>query len=243
MTQKKCKRIATLISFVCVLAVTSGAKAQDILYKADSLFAIGQYLSAQEIYKSHVGQEDRFMPNAILKMAYIAEINGDYTQSLYYLSVLSKVVPSEAIYQKMEAVALKNRLSGYSFDDFGYFILYVKKYGHWLYLFLVFFTGYILFELFVKYRKNEEINVLPKLIVSILLIGLLVILNVGALYQEGIVAQSPTFLRKSPSSASTVVGTVGKGNKVIVLGKRDHWKMVLLKGKIVYIRQSDLLTI
>lgn len=226
-------------------AILSGhtPKAQNELHRADSLFAIGQYLSARELYQGELSVENGSKPNALLKMAYIAELNGDYTESLYYLSILSKVVPSEAIYQKMEAIALKHRLSGYTFDDFGYFVLYVKKYGQWLFLFLAALIGYILFELFVKYRKNESITFVPKAIVILFLLGLLAALNISDLYQEGIVANSPTFLRESPSSASAVRGTIGKGNKVIVLGGRDHWKLVLLQRKLVYIKQDDLLLI
>ncbi len=219
------------------------ANGQERLQQADSLFAIGQYLSAQELYKKQLVTDNRFRPNALLKLAYIAELNGDYTNSLYYLTVLSKGAPSEAIYQKMEALALKYRLSGYTFDDFGYLVLYVKKYGQWLFLVMIVIAGYVLFELFVKYRKNESITFIPKAIVLLFLLGLLAVLNVNELYDEGIIASDTTFLRDSPSSASSVVGTIGKGNKVIVLGKRDHWKLVFLQGKLVYVKQDDLLLI
>ncbi len=225
------------------ILVCSRASGQDQLRQADSLFAIGQYLSAQELYKTQLSADNGFRPTALLKLAYIAELNGDYTKSLYYLTVLSKGTPSEAIYQKMEALALKYRLSGYTFDDFGYLVLYVKKYGQWLFLVLVVIAGYLLFELFVKYRKNESITFVPKTIVVLFLLGLLLVLNINELYDEGIIASDTTFLRDSPSSASSVVGTIGKGNKVIVLGKRDHWKLVFLKGKFVYVKQDDLLLI
>ena len=225
------------------MLVCSGVNGQERLHQADSLFAIGQYLSAQELYKKQLITDNRFRPTALLKLAYIAELNGDYTNSLYYLAVLSRGAPSEAIYQKMEALALKYRLSGYTFDDFGYLVLYVKKYGQWLFLVMIAIAGYALFELFVKYRKTESITFVPKAIVLLFLLGLLVALNVNEFYDEGIIASDTTFLRDSPSSASSVVGTIGKGNKVIVLGKRDHWKLVFLKGKFVYLKQDDLLLI
>jgi tetratricopeptide (TPR) repeat protein len=218
--------------------------AQQEFYRADSLFAIGQYLAAQDLYKSELASEkDLTRPNAILKLAYIAELNGDFTQSLYFLTLLSKITPSEAIYQKMEAIALKERLTGYDFNDWGYLILYLKKYGMGLFLFLLILTGYALFELILKYRKNESIGFVAKSIVILFLLGMIAMLNLGEVYEEGIVANTPTFLRESPSSASAVVGTIGKGNKVIVLGERDHWKLVLLKGKLVYIKKDDLFLI
>ncbi|WP_345026487.1 SH3 domain-containing protein [Ravibacter arvi] len=218
-------------------------RGQEALHKADSLFAIGQYMAAQELYTSQLSASRHFLPNALLKMAYIAELNGDFTQSLYYLTVLSKQAPSEAVYRKMEAIALKNRLSGYKFDDLGYLVLYLKKYGLWLSLFMIAVTGYVLFELFIKYKKNEHITFVPKAIVVLSLLGLIVLLNIESLYNEGIVSNNPTFLRERPSSASAVTGTVGKGNKVVVLTSRDHWKLVLLKGKLVYIKRDDLLLI
>jgi len=222
-------------------------RAQTTLKQADSLFAIGQYSAARDLYKSQLitDAEKRKMmrPNVLLKMAYIEEINGDYTQSLYYLSLLSSIAPSEALYQKMEAIALKYRLSGYTFNDFGYFVLYIRKYGKWVYLFIVGVMGYILLELFLKYRKNEVLTFFPKALVVLFLLSLLVMINIGSLYKEAIVANSPTFLRDKPSSASAVLGTVSKGNKVVVLGQRDHWKLVWLNGKLSYIRESDLLII
>lgn len=232
-----------LLGFALFLFLSVDVSAQRELHRADSLFAIGQYLAAQDLYKINLVSQNQFRPNALLKLAYIAELNGDYTQSLYYLSVLSKIVPSEAIYQKMEAIALKQRLTGYDFNDFEYLVLYVKKYGQWLYLFLVFVAGYILFELFVKYRKSESITFIPKAIVVLFLMGLVGVLNLGSLYEEGIVATNPTFLREKPSSASAVKGLIGKGNKVIVLGGRDHWKLVWLRGEFVYIKQENLLLI
>ncbi len=237
------KAFLRLILVSGAVLVYSRVSAQDQLRQADSLFAIGQYLSAQELYKTQLSADNGFRPTALLKLAYIAELNGDYTKSLYYLAVLSKGAPSEAIYQKMEALALKHRLSGYTFDDFGYLVLYVKKYGQWLFLVLVAIAGYVLFELFVKYSKNESITFVPKAIIILFLLGLLLVLNINELYEEGIVASDTTFLRDSPSSASSVVGTIGKGNKVIVLDKRDHWKLVFLQGKFVYIKEDDLLLI
>lgn len=232
------------ISFVCLFLFGLESWGQQGLRKADSLFAIGQYLAAQNLYKGEVlSEKNEFRPNAILKMAYIAELNGDYTQSLYHLSLLSKIVPSESISQKMEAIAHRHHLTGYDFDDFGYLLLYVKKYGQWLYLFIIILTGYGLFELFVKYKKGESIALLAKMIVVIFLLGLIALVNVGERYKEAIVAKSPTFLRESASSASAVKGTIEKGNKVIVLGERDHWKLVYLRGKFVYIKNDDLLLI
>ncbi|ODS81840.1 MAG: hypothetical protein ABS46_10495 [Cytophagaceae bacterium SCN 52-12] len=237
------KAFLRLVLVSGAILVCGRAGGQDQLRQADSLFAIGQYLSAQELYTTQLSTGNGVRPTALLKLAYIAELNGDYTKSLYYLTLLSKGNPSEAVYQKMEALALKYRLSGYTFDDFGYFILYVKKYGQWLFLVLIVIAGYLLFELFVKYRKNETITFVPKAIVVLFLLGLLAVLNINELYEEGIVASDTTFLRDSPSSASSVVGTIGKGNKVIVLGRRDHWKLVFLKGKLVYVKQDDLLLI
>jgi len=240
-TENGLRAFLRLVLLSGVLLVASRASAQEQLRQADSLFAIGQYLSAQQLYKTQLDKS--FRPIVLLKLAYIAELNGDYTQSLYYLTVLSKRSPSEAIYQKMEALGLKYRLNGYTFDDFGYFILYVKKYGQGLFVVLIVIAGYLLSELLIKYSKNESITFVPKAIVVLFLLGLLLVLNLNELFEEGIVANDTTFLRNSPSSASSVVGTISKGNKVIVLGKRDHWKLVLLKGKFVYIKQDDLLLI
>ncbi len=239
-----------MIRFILLLIGLVGSTplfAKNTLQQADSLFAIGQYTVARDLYKSQLLKDEekgkQWRPHVLLKMAYIEEVNGDYTQSLYYLSLLSNIAPSEAIYQKMEAIALKHRLSGYTFNDFSYFVLYIKKYGKWVYLFMIAVTGYVLVELFLKYRKNEAITFFPKLIIVLFLIALLVVINIGSLYKEAIVASSPTFMRDKPSSASAVLGTINKGNKVVVLGRKDHWKLVLVKGKLTYIRESDLLLI
>ncbi len=216
---------------------------QHALHRADSLFTIGQYRLAQELYRAHFNSQPASNPNLLLKMAFIAERNGAYTHALYYLSCLAEMEPSVMLYSKMEAIAEQHGLSGYAFNDFNYLMLFFRSYGDWLYLFLLALMTYVLYEVVRKYRLKERIRTRHKLVIIAYLAGLLVAFNIGSSYQEGIVAGNPAFVREKPSSASAVAGTIAPGNKVVILKATDHWKMVWWDQKLVYLRSHDLMII
>lgn len=208
---------------------------------ADSLFVIGQFQHAKEIYQEHSESEKFVNPHILLKLAYIYEKEGDITQSLYNLSQVSKYEPNVALYEKMATMSEIHRLSGYDFDDFSYFIFYFKRYGFVIYFILVLFGVYILRIMILKRKLRERIRSIHKWFLAVYLAILLVVFNWTEFFNYGIIRDDPTFLRSYPSSASPAIQEFNKGHKVPVLFGIDHWRLIWWNNKFVYVRADALL--
>lgn len=230
-----------LLSSLLFCSIDAFSIEKQSLKEADSLFVIGQFQVAKETYLSYSNQEKFVHPTILLKLAYIFEKEGDYTQSLYYLSRAVKQEPSVALYEKMATLGETHRLSGYEFDDFTYFVIYFKRYGYLIYFVLVVFGIYILRIMYVKRKAQERIRPVHRWFFASYLVALLFVFNALELLRYGIIKHDPTFLRSYPSSASTAIEVYNKGHKVPVLLSIDHWRLVWWDNKFVYLREDALL--
>ncbi len=221
--------------------VKSLAAENHTLKYADSLFVIGQFQNAKDIYLEQSRMEKFVNPNILLKLAYIYEKEGDYTQSLFCLSKVSKHEPNVALFEKMASMGEVHHLTGYDFNDFTYFTIYFKRYGFLVYFVLVLFGAYILRIMFMKRKLNERIRPFHRWFFAAYLIVLLIVFNWTEFLHYGIIRENPTFLRSYPSSASPAVQEFNKGHKVPVLFGIDQWRLIWWNNKFVYVRADALL--
>lgn len=229
------------LSFLFFFSIKSLATENHTLKLADSLFVIGQFQQAKEIYQVHAEKEKFVNPNILLKLAYIYEKEGDYTQCLYNLSRVSKYEPTIALFEKMSTMGEVHQLSGYDFNDFSYFVIYFKRYGFVVYFVLILFGFYILRIMFLKSKLKERIRPVHRWFMTVYLIALLVVFNWTEFFHYGIIKDDPSFLRAYPSSASPAIKEFNKGHKVPVLMNIDQWRLIWWNNKFVFVREDALL--
>lgn len=228
-----------LIAALCC-SFNTFAAAKSELKIADSLFAMGKYPEASLLYKKNFSEDKKNNQGMLLKLAFLAERTNNYTDCLYYLSKLAIANPSRRLFEKMDKIAEEQGLTGYEFDDYNYFIIFYRRYGDYVPVFLLTLGIYIVAIMVTKARRREPVLQIHKVSIVVYLLVLLAILNAPSLYKTCIIVNENTFLRDEPSSAAQVVERVGKGHKLTILGSVDHWDRVIWNNQIVYIRQSDL---
>lgn len=207
---------------------------------ADSLFTIGKYSEAQNIYKKKFENIKKYNPNLLLKLSFLAEKSNDPAECLYYLSILTQKKPTVKLLEKMSQVASEYNLEGYHFNDFSYFLVFYRRYGGYIPILLLTLGLYVVVVMFLKVKSGDYIPGRHKWVVVIYLIALFGLLNIPNNYQTGVVKKDETYARTFPSSASPVVLKIKKGNKITIIGNRDQWSRVIWNGEIVFIRKDDL---
>ena len=229
--------IVSGLVLTCVPAFSANRKE---LKLADSLFAIGRYPEAQILYKKNFSEVEKNNQSLLLKLAFLAEKTNNYTDCLYFMSKLALINPSRRLFEKMDKLAEEQNLAGYEFDDYNYFIIFYRRYGDYIPVFLLTLGTYIVVIMVTKARRREPILQLHKISIVVYLLVLLGLLNVPSLYKTCIIVNENTFLRDEPSSAAPVVERVGKGHKLTIIGSVDHWNRVIWGNRIVYIRKNDI---
>ncbi|MFB9296807.1 hypothetical protein ACFFSP_25225 [Persicitalea jodogahamensis] len=210
------------------------------LHTADSLFSIGRFAEADRLYQSFYQKGKKFNPNLLLKLSFLAEQANNPARSLYYLSVLAMKQPSRTLLEKMSQLATQQNLSGYEFNDLSYFLIFYRRYGGYIPILLLTLGIYVVAVMFIKVLRKERIQKRHKWTAVAYLLALLALLNVPANYESGVLKGKLVHIRAFPSAASPVVEIVGRGHKLTIIGSRDHWKRVIWKGNIVFVRDSDI---
>ncbi|TAE23224.1 MAG: SH3 domain-containing protein [Cytophagales bacterium] len=224
--------------FLGSMALT-GRAAVD-LKRADSLFAKGRLDDAALLYEVAMAEGQMATDPVLLKMAYIAERNGDPARLLYFLQVFFERHPQETVLRKMNEVARSNNLIGYETDDLNYFYLFYKQYGIYLLLFLLGLGVYVFGVLVLKMTRKEPSPVRHKLVVLGYLFTLLLFVNLPEGYQSGITSRDRVLLRQGPSAASPVTEIIGRGHKVNILGSEDIWLRIFWNDQLYYIRKDQV---
>jgi hypothetical protein len=98
------------------------------LLLADSLFAQKKYTQSFELYHDIQKSDKKTSSAMLLKMAFIKEGLGDYTNALYYLNLYYLKTYNKRVLKKMENLAEQNKLAGYNYDDAEFFLNLYHQY-------------------------------------------------------------------------------------------------------------------
>ncbi len=234
-----------LIKLIVILAAVT-VQAQDNVKDielADSLFAERKYTQSFEIYSTILESENLTSPAMLLKMAYIREGLGDYSNALYYLNLYYLQTHNKRALRKMEDVAKKYNLEGYKYTDVEFFMNVFYRY----YSAIVYgLSGLVLILIGYMIYKKLRMKVNPgfSLFYLIIVVGLLFyVVNFGKRYQKGIIISPDTYLMDGPSSGAKLIAIADMGHRVHVLGKDDVWVKVEWEGSIAYIKENNILQI
>ena len=229
-----------LLIISLLLPLTAGAAPEDDLRKADSLFSAGRYIQAFDRYEQLMENQNVISPAMLLKMAFIKEGLGQIDQALYYLNIYYLDTTDEQVLAKMEELANKNRLNGYSAGDFELFMSYYYRYYNEITFLLIAFV-LLSFSILV-YRKRKGVQrPLGAAFVMILFLTILFYqINYGKEYGKGIISHENTYVMSGPSSGAKVLDVVSLGHRVDVRGYHDVWTRIEWEGETAYVRNKNL---
>jgi hypothetical protein len=232
--------IIFLVWFVSYSIPALSDPAKDRLVIADSLFVQKKYTQSFDLYDEIYQSYNKVSPSMLLKMAFVKEGLGDYTNALYYLNLYYLKTYDKKVLKKMEALAEKHKLSGYNYDDVAFFLNIYYQYQLQIDLFSI--SLILLFFAVFIYRKRKY-KIVPRVYGYYYLAFLAILLllnNFGREQKKAIITADRVYLMDGPSSGSNVVDIVKNGHKVSVLGKKDIWTRIEWGDKKVYIKEFNL---
>jgi tetratricopeptide (TPR) repeat protein len=207
---------------------------------ADSLYRAGNWADAARYYEAAMVAGQSATDPMLLKLAHAYEKQGDVAKVLYFLQVYFKRHPEEAVLRKMNDFARANNLSGYETSDLNYFYLFYRQYGVYLLLVMLLLGAYVFSVLLIKSMRRESTSARLKTLILVYFVALLIFINLPEGYDAGITNTNYVFLRTEPSAAAPVEVTLGRGNKVNILGSTDVWWRVFWNNKLYYVRKDTL---
>jgi len=218
----------------------SGQSAKPDLKIADSLFNQKKYTESYDIYLGILEEHKQRSPSMMLKMAFIKEGLGDYSNALFYLNQYYLLTSNKQVLKKMEEVAKSYNLKGYTYTDADFFLTYYYNYLIQINL-GVLVLALFLFSL-IYYKKKRTGN-RPTLagIVYVITLGLFFFLiNYSGQYNKGIILESNVYLMSGPSAGADVLEVVKKGHKVDILGKEDVWVKIRWDDQVAYLKEGKI---
>jgi tetratricopeptide (TPR) repeat protein len=226
--------------FLGLFMQTADSHGQELFtLKADSLFNEKKYSEATILYEDLLEKHSINRSNAYLKLAYMNEISGNFSKAIYFLSEYYQLNPTEKTFEKISKMAEENSFNGYSRSDLNFILFLYERFYIWIAvsLFLVVAYGFYIFV--IKKMKSESTTLANKLSYFILTIGVIVFINLGFFYRQGIVKNEQIIIRDSPSAGAKISSHLQQGSRVNILGERDIWLRLVLNGKIQYGKKSD----
>lgn len=213
-----------------------------ILFKADSFFVEKKYSDAYPIYYK-LFNTNIYTPQTILKMAFIKEAWGESVESLYFLNYFYEKYPEKKVFKKMKDLADKEKLEGYKYSDFEFFLNLYRNFHNEILLVALGFV--FLFFLYNCYRLLyvKRLKSISPFFLLISIILLLYFLNLGETYinpGKEIVLHDKSLLMDGPSAGAKVVGLISKGERIMVLEEIDIWAKIKTNYKSSYVRKSNL---
>ncbi len=220
--------------------LSSGQPINQRLTNADSLFKLKKYTESLEIYEQILSEEDKATPQMLLKMAFIKEGLGDYSQALVYLNKYYLHTSDQQARTKMQDIAEENELEGYDSSDTRFVVGLINRHFAPVIGGLLLIAGLLLGN--VVYRKvKKKGNATPYAFGSIvILVCLAALLNLQLNKEQVIIIDNHAYIMSGPSSGADLIDVVKKGHRVELLDEQDPWVKIDWKGKEAYIRKNKV---
>ena len=207
---------------------------------ADSLFARQMYTESFQYYQTALEKNHVASPAMLLKMAFIKEGLGDYSNALYYLNLYYLQTHNKRALRKMEDLANEYNLYGYHYTDKEFFLNIFYRYYFQLVMFVIVLAFLAFSYLVYKKRKLRMRPGMSVLNLVMMLIVLFFMVNYGRSYRAGIIIKQNAYLMQGPSSGADLKEIVNKGHRVRILGKEDVWVKIRWLDDVAYIRENQI---
>ncbi|MCG8309097.1 MAG: SH3 domain-containing protein [Cytophagales bacterium] len=213
---------------------------EEKLLLADSLFAQKKYTQSFELYDDLQQVHKKASAAMLLKMAFIKEGLGDFTNALYYLNLYYLKTYNKRALKKMENLAEKNKLSGYNYDDAEFFLNLYHQYQLQIDLIIIALTIFLFSLLLYRRREKKRLSLLPQILFISFLALIFILNNFGRERSKAIVTNPEVHMMKGPSPGADIVDVVSMGHRVDILGKHDVWIKILWNDKEGYVKAFNL---
>jgi len=230
-------------TFIFVANKISAQEPEMLLERADSLFTQKKFTESYDLYQQLFTQAEVYTPGMLLRMAFIREGLGDYTQALYYLNLYYRQTANKAALRKMDDLADEYNLIGYEFNDLEYFLsIYHRHFATIIYFLLAVALLWLGYMIYLKRKKNQK-PVGWAIGFSVVMLGIIYLINFGDRYRKAIINTSSSFLMEEPSAGANLVEVVEEGHRVLVVGQHDIWTKIKWNDKTAFIRKNHLIKI
>lgn len=241
--QNRVLKIVKLSLFLLFFSTIAFAQANNpLLERADSLFGQKRYVQSLELYQK-LFEDHRYTPAMLLRMAYVEEGLNNVSRSVYYLNLYYLATQDEDVLTKLEELAAKNRLEGYTTTETdGLLSFYLTHRDLITYILL----GIALLAMAIALTQRLAMKNRPvgEFVTLCLVAGLLLFhLSQPMLWEKAIVAKNNTYVMAGPSAGASVVTIVRDGHRVDVLGTKDIWTKVKFGESEGYVRTANLLPV
>lgn len=217
-------------------ALTNG----DLLASADSLFEVRQYTESFKLYDQLFREDEVVSPAVLMKMAFIQESIGDYSEALYYLNEYFLLTSDEDAVQKMQQLSEQHNLRGYAYTDYHLFSNYFQEYRYLIiYVLIALLMAGLIYRV-LRAKRHARTSYGWGGACLILLALLFFVTNYSWLPQQAIIMDDHTYIMNAPSSGAEVVYISEKGHRVEVNGQEDIWTRIEWQGEPAFVRQTNL---
>ena len=216
-----------------------------LLSSADSLFEAQQYTESFKFYEQLYREDQVVSPAVLMKMAFIQESLGDYSETLYYLNEYFLLTSDESAVQKMQQISEEYGLRGYEYTDFDLFYNYFREYRYMVIYALIALVMMGLIYRAIRGRQKVSRSRTDKPygwgVAYLFVLALLFVLtNYSLEPQQAIIMADHTYIMNAPSSGAEVVYISEKGHRVNVGGEEDVWTQIEWDGQPAFVRQQNL---
>jgi hypothetical protein len=233
--------IAIAVLFLSYTPVKAQASSHRLAV-ADSLFRGKQYVQSFEYYKSILDQQ-QYSPALLLKMVYIQEGLNNIGQAMYYLNLYHLASNDKSALDKMEQMATKFNLRGYTATDADRFLSFYHDYYFQITLFVFALAVLGISLVFHTKIKRHKRPIASGIFLVVILIGFFVHINFGKNISEGIITHQNTYVMQGPSAGASVIDIITEGHRVEVLGKNDVWLKIRWNDNTAFVKNNTLLKV
>ncbi len=237
------KKMLLLMPLLLWIGPVFGQPAEALLHQADTLFRARRYTESLRTYEQILQGSGQATPAMLLRMAFIEEGLGRYTEALYYLNLYYRRHPRQAVAVKMEDIAARYNLTGYQFSDLDFFFIWYDRYYDYLMGGLLLLSLLLLALAARKKLKGRFVLIRHGGGLLLILLLNLALLNLRSGAGQAIVHYDGAYLMNAPSAGARLVHIVPKGNRLAIRGRQDIWLKTEWNGNPAYVRQHQVLVV
>lgn len=212
----------------------------ELLASADSLFEQKKYTESFEIYEKILEQDQQATPRMLLKMAFIKEGLGDYSNALYYLNVYYLKTSDKQARSKMKDIAEEHNLTGFVINDSDFFLNLLNKFQLPVVLSTFLIALLLLGYIFYRKLKTGTKPIVSAILLPVVLVTVFYIANYTDNHNQAIVIENYSYLMSGPSSGSDLVEVIEKGHRVKTYKEHGLWLEIQWNGEKAYIKKDKV---
>jgi len=229
--------IASLIIYLFLCP--SDAFSDGSIGQADSLFNAGKFTESFKVYES-VLEGGEYSSGMLIRMAYISEGLGDYSNALYFLNLYYDKTSDKRVWSKMQELATEHGLSGYEYGDADVVFNFYKQFHQYFLSSVALLSILLIVGLFRRRISGNGSSLLLGVLNFFVLVGFFMLLNYSVSQPKGIIVGNDTYLMSGPSSGADLVDVLQVGHRVVVIEDNDIWVKILWQDKEVFIRKAKI---